>query len=60
MGHKLAERLKENGTLAPLIRHGLAGRRGRFRRVIRALGGEFRSTYEENRAAGLDKRQSSN
>lgn len=45
MSYRLAARLKSEGTLDPLIRYALAGARGRFRKHIFDLGGEFRANF---------------
>lgn len=44
-GHRMAAHLKAEGELDMLIRLGLAGARGRFRKNIFRLGGQFRSTF---------------
>ncbi|MFK7940171.1 MAG: hypothetical protein AB8B82_12385 [Roseovarius sp.] len=47
-GHRMALQLKAEDTLDTLIRLGLAGARGRFRKHIFGLGGQFRSTFVSN------------
>ena len=47
-GHRMASHLKAEGELDTLIKLGLSGARGRFRKHIFALGGQFRSTFVSN------------
>jgi pimeloyl-ACP methyl ester carboxylesterase len=57
-GHRMAAHLKAEGQLDLLIRLGLAGARGRFRKHIFGLGGQFRSTYVANQKAASEQKTS--
>jgi len=57
MDHNLARTLHNKGMLKPLINHGIAGRRWRFRQSLEATGGLLRRRYDA-RSQTYDRNQS--